>query len=162
MTIRHWIFKSEPSSYSYQDLRRDGVAEWDGVRNFQARNFLRDDIKLGHRVLFYHSNTEPPAVIGTAIVSRSGYPDHTALDPEAHHSDPRSTVEKPIWYMVDIKAEEQFRTPVTLSEMRGNPNLENMMLLRKGMRLSVQPVTLEEFLTICTMGRKTYKTSESL
>lgn len=161
MTTRHWIFKSEPSSYSYQDLIRDGTSEWDGVRNFQARNFLRDDIQLGDLVLFYHSNTQPPAVIGTASVSRSGYPDHTALDPEARHSDPRSTVEKPIWYMVDIKAKEQFRTPVTLSEMRDNPNLQNMLLLRRGIRLSVQPVTLEEFLTICAMGRKTNDTSPS-
>ena len=148
----YWLFKSEPTAYSYDHLVGDYIAEWDGVRNFQARNFLRDNIKVNDHVLFYHSNADPIAVVGTAIVVREGYPDHTALDPRSDHPDSKSTVENPIWYMVDIKADQYFDKPVTLQAMRNNPALKNMVLLRKGMRLSIQPVTQEEFETICGMG----------
>ena len=154
MANRTWLFKSEPGAYSYDDLVNDGVAEWDGVRNFQARNFLRDDIKPYDRVLFYHSNVKPPAVIGTATVVRSGYPDNTAWDPESDHPDPKSTMENPLWYMVDIKADKSFDNPVTLQEIRDNPVLQDMVLLRKGMRLSIQPVTKDQFETICGMGKR--------
>ena len=155
MANRTWLFKSEPGAYSYDDLVNDGVAEWDGVRNFQARNFLRDDIKPHDRVLFYHSNVKPPAVIGTATVVRSGYPDNTAWDPESDHPDPKSTPDNPIWYMVDIKADECFAEPVTLDIIRNTPELSDMLLIRRGMRLSVQPVTKKEFDLICQMGKKT-------
>ena len=103
---RYWLFKSEPSSYSFSDLMGEEyqTAEWDGVRNYQARNFLRDEVKVGDGVLFYHSNVKPPAVVGTAVVVRDGYPDDTAWDPDSEHPDPKST-EKPIWFMVDIKGE---------------------------------------------------------
>jgi predicted RNA-binding protein with PUA-like domain len=153
MPRRYWLFKSEPSAYSYDDLVRDGVAEWDGVRNFQARNLLRDEIKAGDGVLFYHSSTSPLAVVGTATVVRGGYPDHTAWDPRSDHPDPKSTPEKPLWYMVDIKAERRFSHPVTLERMRRAPGLEQMMLLRQG-RLSVQPVKPEEWKTIVKMGAR--------
>jgi predicted RNA-binding protein with PUA-like domain len=153
MVYRHWLFKSEPGSYSYEDLFRDKIAEWDGVRNFQARNFLRDDIKVDDSVLFYHSNTVPTAVIGTALVVRDGYPDYTAWDKDSAHPDPKSTPANPIWYMVDLRAQEHFGKPVTLHAMRSNPLLKDMILLRKGMRLSVQPVTSEQFQIICEMGR---------
>ena len=156
MKTKRWLFKSEPGAYSYDDLVNDGVAEWDGVRNFQARNFLRDDIKPGDRVLFYHSNVKPPAVIGTATVVRSGYPDNTAWDPESEHPDPKSTPDNPIWYMVDIKADEKFAEPVTLVTIRNTPELSDMLLIRKGMRLSIQPVTAKEFDLICEMGKKPY------
>ena len=152
-TNRNWLFKSEPTAYSYDDLISDEVAEWDGVRNFQARNFLRDEIKVGDRVLFYHSNTKPPAAIGTAEVVREGYPDHTAWDTNSDHPDPKSTTDNPIWYMVDIVAFGKFRNPVTLEDIKSNPLLSDMLLVRRGMRLSVQPVTSEEFQTICEMGR---------
>lgn len=148
----HWLFKSEPGAYSYDDLIADEVAEWDGVRNYQARNFLRDDIKIGDLVLFYHSNTDPTAVIGTATVVRNGYPDHTAWDHLSDHPDSKSTPDHPIWYMVDIKAVTRFANPVTLLEMRNTPELADMMLLRKGMRLSIQPVTQSQFESICKMG----------
>ena len=154
MSSRYWLFKSEPGAYSFDDLIQDGDAEWDGVRNFQARNLLRDEIKEGDRVLFYHSSTDPTAVIGTAVVLREGYPDHTARDPKSTHPDPKSTPDNPIWFMVDIKADERLASPVTLQAMRGNPNLASMLLLRRGMRLSVQPVTPEEFEAVCDMGRK--------
>ena len=102
MAERYWVFKVEPSAYSFDDLVRDGVAEWDGVRNYQVRNWLRDDIKAGDGVLFYRSSTPPIGVVGTARVMRDGYPDHTAWDPTSAHPDPRSTPDKPVWYMVDI------------------------------------------------------------
>ena len=153
MPKRHWLFKSEPGAYSYDDLVRDGAAEWDGVRNYQARNLLRDEIKEGDGVLFYHSSAKPNAVIGTATVVRSGYPDHTAWDPKAAHPDPNSTPASPVWYMVDIEAAERFDRQVSMDEMRGNPALAGMMLLKRGMRLSVQPVTRQEFEAVCAMGR---------
>jgi predicted RNA-binding protein with PUA-like domain len=153
MPRRYWLLKSEPSSYSYDDLVKDGVSEWDGVRNFQARNLLRDEIQEGDGVLFYHSSTKPMAVVGTGKVVRGGYPDHTAWDPKSDHPDPKSTPEKPLWYMVDISAEERFAHPVTLERMRLAPGLERMMLLRQG-RLSVQPVTEAEWAVVIEMGAR--------
>ena len=152
MARRYWLFKSEPGAYSYDDLVEDGVAEWDGVRNYQARNMLRDDIKEGDGVLFYHSSSKPLAVVGTATVVRSGYPDFTAWDPKSEHPDPKSTPENPIWYMVDIKADQRFVRPVTLEMMKAVPELKDMMLLRRGMRLSIQTVTPKEWETVVEMG----------
>ena len=151
MARRYWLFKSEPSAYSFDDLVADGVAEWDGIRNYQARNLLRDEVQEGDGVLFYHSNAKPMAVVGTATVVRNGYPDHTAWDPGSEHPDPKSTPEKPLWFMVDIKAEQRFAHPVTMEEMRHAPGLEQMTLLRQG-RLSVQPVAAEEWESVLDMG----------
>ena len=150
---RYWLLKSEPSSYSYADLQGEEgkTAEWDGVRNYQARNLLRDEIKVGDGVLFYHSSTKPQAVIGTAVVFREGYPDYTAWDPSSDHPDPKSTPAKPIWYMVDIKAEREFKRQVTLAEIRDTPGLERMVLVNRS-RLSVQPVRPEEWEIIVAMG----------
>ena len=153
MARRYWLFKSEPSAYSFDDLVADGVAEWDGIRNYQARNLLRDEVQEGDGVLFYHSNAKPMAVVGTATVVRGGYPDHTAWDPGSEHPDPKSTPEKPLWFMVDIKAEQRFAHPVTMEEMRRAPGLEQMTLLRQG-RLSVQPVAAEEWESVLDMGSK--------
>ena len=121
------------------------------MRNYQARNLLRDEIKEGDGVLFYHSSSKPMSVVGTATVVRKSYPDFTAWDPASEHPDPKSTPENPIWYMVDIQAVERFSTPVTLEEMRTVPQLTGMMLLRQG-RLSVQPVSEGEWETICRLG----------
>ncbi len=153
MARRYWLFKSEPSAYSFDDLVADGVAEWDGIRNYQARNLLRDEVQEGDGVLFYHSNAKPMAVVGTATVVRGGYPDHTAWDPGSEHPDPKSTPEKPLWFMVDIKAEQRFAHPVTMEQLRRTPGLEQMTLLRQG-RLSVQPVTAEEWESVLDMGSK--------
>ncbi len=150
---RYWLFKSEPGAYCFDDLVDDGVAEWDGVRNFQSRNFLRDEIQEGDGVLFYHSSSKPLAVIGTATVGRSGYPDHTAQDPASDHPDPKSTPANPIWYMVDIRAAERFAEPVTLDSIKATPQLAEMMLIRRGARLSVQPVSEQEWEVIRQMGR---------
>ncbi len=142
----HWLFKSEPTCFSLEDLKNlpDATEHWDGVRNYQARNFLRDQIKLGDRVFFYHSNTAEPAIVGIAQVVREGYPDWTAFDPENDHFDPRSAPEKPIWYMVDVRFVRVLPRPITLAELRGIPALAGMALLNRS-RLSVQPVREEEW-----------------
>ena len=152
MTERYWVFKSEPNAYSFDDLMRDKVAEWDGTRNFQVRNWLQNDIKVGDGVLFYHSTTPPIGVAGAARVVRDGYPDHTAWDPMSAHPDPRSTPDKPIWYMVDIAPERKFEQIVTLDEMRTAPELRDMMLLKRGNRFSITPVTKEEFEAVIRLG----------
>lgn len=150
---RRWLFKSEPSAFSLQDLasRPDATEHWDGVRNFQARNFLRDEIKAGDLVLFYHSNIPEPAVVGIATVVKEGYPDWTAFDPQSKYFDPRSTPEKPLWYMVDVRFVRELPRPVTLAELRGIPALSKMALLNRS-RLSVQPVTPEEWREIMRLA----------
>ena len=153
MPRRYWLFKSEPSAYSFDDLVKEGVAEWDGVRNFQARNYLKSEIQEGDGVLFYHSSLKPMAVVGTARVVRAGYPDHTAWDLTSDHPDAKSTAEKPIWYMVDIAPAERFSRLVTLEEMRREPRFAKMILLQRGMRLSVQPVAEEEWEVVRELGR---------
>ena len=139
---RYWLLKSEPSAYSFADLMTEPeqTAEWDGVRNYAARNYLRDEIKVGDGVLFYHSSTNPPAVIGTAVVTRGGYPDDTAWDPDSDHPDPKSTPENPIWYMVDIKGEVALEHPVTLADIKAAPGLEGISLVKRS-RLSVHPIS---------------------
>lgn len=151
---RYWLFKSEPSAYSWDDLVRDEVACWDGVRNFQARNLLRDDIKVGDQILFYHSNAQPMSVIGVAEVVKPGYPDHTAWDRTSDHPDEKSTPDNPIWYMVDIKPKAKFKRPVTLEELKVVPGLKDMMLTQRGSRLSVQPVSKPEFDIVVALGKK--------
>lgn len=148
--IRHWLFKSEPGTFSIADLAVSPKKTtcWDGVRNYQARNLLRDEIRKGDKVLFYHSSCEPAGVAGTAIVMRDGYPDFTALDKKSTYHDPKSTPENPIWYMVDIRLEQVFLELVTLQAIRERPELQDMVLLQKGSRLSVQPVSRAEFDTI--------------
>ena len=153
---KYWLLKSEPTGYSFSDLLNEPnqTAEWDGVRNYQARNFMRDEMKIGDGVLFYHSSTGSTAIIGTARVVREAYPDHTAWDSKSGHYDPKSTPDSPIWFMVDIQAEGELATPVTLKEAKGNPRLQNMMLVRRGMRLSIQPVNREEWEEIIALGSR--------
>lgn len=150
---RYWLFKTEPSCFSFDDLkRRHGKTEpWDGVRNYQARNYLRDQAREGDGVLFYHSNVPIPAVVGIAEIVKKGYPDLTALDPASEHFDPRSTPADPIWYRVDIRYVSGFRREVTLAEIRNNPALAGMMLVRRS-RLSIQPVSREEWNMIIALG----------
>jgi len=150
---QYWLMKSEPNAYSIDDLKRDDTTYWDGVRNYQARNFMRDDMKVGDKVIFYHSNTEPPAAVGVAEVIKESYPDFTAFDPNDLHFDPKSKEEKPTWYMVDIKFIEKFKRPVPLKEMKENPKLQNMKLVQRGNRLSVMPVSKDEFNEILRMSK---------
>jgi predicted RNA-binding protein with PUA-like domain len=146
-SVRYWLLKSEPTVFSIDDLASapKKTSSWEGVRNYQARNMLRDDFQKGDRVLFYHSSCAEPAVVGTATVAKAGYPDHSALDPKHHYYDEKSTAENPRWYMVDIKLEKKFARPVTLAELRKHMPLAEMLLLRKGSRLSVQPLKQSEF-----------------
>jgi predicted RNA-binding protein with PUA-like domain len=141
--MAYWLFKSEPTAYSFQDLlaEPDRTTGWDGVRNYQARNFLRDQVQVGDGVLFYHSSADPPSIAGIAEVVRAGHPDPTAFDPEAGHYDAKSDPANPTWYQVSIKAVQAVDPPIGLPELGTMPELAGMELLRKGSRLSVQPVT---------------------
>lgn len=149
----YWLIKSEPEVYSIDDLKRDGKTYWDGVRNFQARNFLRDSLKKGDKVLYYHSNAEPSGVAGIAEVAKEGYPDFTAWDKKDEHYDPKSSEVKPTWYAVDVKFVEKFKTFVPLEALKANPSLKTMMVIQRGSRLSVQPVDKAHFEAVCKMGR---------
>jgi predicted RNA-binding protein with PUA-like domain len=142
--MRYWLMKSEPGSYSIEDLERDGVTHWNSVRNFQARNLMRDDMKPGDRVLFYHSSADPTGVAGIAEVTRDGYPDTTAHDPDDPYYDPKSTPDEPRWYMVDIRFVEKFRRVLPLQLMKQTPALDGMLVTGQS-RLSVQPVEKKHF-----------------
>ena len=144
---RYWLVKSEPGSYSIADLERDGKTGWEGVRNFQARNFMRDEMQVGDEVLFYHSSADPPGVAGLARVSRTRLPDPSALEPASDYYDPKATPEDPRWYMMEVEFVQRFPRLVPLDELRQTPGLEKMLVINKS-RLSVQPVTEEEFLIV--------------
>ena len=151
---RHWLVKSEPEVFSFDDLLAapKRTTHWDGVRNYTARNFMRDGMKKGDLVLFHHSGAEPPAVVGIAEVVREAYPDHTQFDPKEDHFDPKADPESPTWMMVDVRAREAFRRPVPLAELKGDPRLAGLELLKRGSRLSVQPVSREHFEIVRELG----------
>ncbi|HKK33469.1 MAG TPA: EVE domain-containing protein [Desulfomicrobiaceae bacterium] len=153
---RYWLVKSEPGAFSIMDLAAapDQRTSWDGVRNYQARNFMRDDMRIGDEVLFYHSRTSP-GVVGVARVVREAYPDHTAFDENDPHYDPGSDPATPRWYMVDIRLVRMFDHAVSLKTLRGIPELQAMTLLKKGNRLSVMPVREEEFSLIVDLATQT-------
>lgn len=142
--MRYWLMKSEPDAYSLDDLERDGTTHWDGVRNYQARNLMRDEMSVGDRVLFYHSNAKPPGVVGIAEVASEAYPDHTAVDPGETYFDPTSDPDDPRWFMVDVRFVERLPRMVSLPELKTYPELQEMVLLNRS-RLSVQPVTEAEY-----------------
>ena len=152
--MQHWLVKSEPVKYSWEKFNKDGHTFWDGVRNYQARNMLRNEIAVGDGVLFYHSSADPPAVAGTARVVRGGYPDPTQFDPRDKHFDRESLRDDPRWYAIDIKFESKFTREVTLPELRDASALAEMELLRRGNRLSVQRVTAGQWKQILKMGAK--------
>lgn len=153
MGRNHWLLKTEPGCYSIDDLagEPDQTTCWSGVRNYQARNYIRDGMAEGDLALFYHSVTDPSAV-GVASIVRAAYPDPTGWDPQDGHFDPKSTPERPLWYAVDVRFLRRFPRPVPLGVMRGVPALAGMELLRKGSRLSVMPVTQAEFEAVCRLG----------
>jgi len=144
--------KSEPDVYSIDDLKRDKKTHWDGVRNFQARNFMKNEMKKGDKVIFYHSNADPSGAAGIAEVVKEAYADHTQFDPEDPHYFPSADPDKPVWYMVDIKFVKKFKNFVPLSDIKKNPKLKNMRLVQRGNRLSVMPVEKKEFDEIVKMG----------
>ncbi|MFI2811866.1 MULTISPECIES: EVE domain-containing protein [Microbulbifer] len=152
--MNYWLFKSEPDEYSLQDLAAepDRTGRWDGIRNYQARNFLRDRVREGDGVLFYHSACRVPAVVGTAVVVREAYPDPAQFDPESAYFDPKATQEKPRWFCVDIRWQGEFARPVPLATIKADPDLQEMVLVKQG-RLSVQPVAAGEWRHLLRMGR---------
>lgn len=151
--MTYWLFKSEPNCYSIDDLKRDDVEHWDGIRNYQARNMLRDDVKLGDKVLFYHSSCAEPAVVGLCEVVKESYPDHTAFDPTSEHPDPKSDPENPRWFMVDVKFEAKFKNPLSLKQMKEMTEFSGMRLLQRGNRLSLFPVDKKHFDLVCDLAQ---------
>ena len=147
---RFWLFKSEPNVYSIQDLaaEKGKRTTWEGVRNYQVRNMLRDDIKKGDRILFYHSRISPMNIAGTAEVVKDGYPDHFAFDPQHKYFDAKCDTENPRWYMVDVKLLQIFKTPVTRDELREDKVTSGMQVMSKGSRLSITPVTEAEWKSV--------------
>lgn len=156
MPRRYWLMKTEPDCFSIDHLAGSpgGVAAWDGVRNYQSRNYLRDEIRAGDGVLFYHSGPPVPGVAGLAEVVRGGYPDHTAQDPNGEHFDSKATPVNPIWYMVDVRFVEKFPEVIPLSKLKGTPGLEEMEVTRRGSRLSIQPVRKGEWEIVLKLARR--------
>ena len=150
----HWLVKSEPESYSIDDLARDKRTAWSGVRNFKARNFLRDEMKKGDRVLFYHSSADPPGVAGIARVAVEGYPDVTAFDRKSDYYDPKSDRAKPSWFVVDLEFVEKLPRLIPLAELKATKELAGMLVVQKVMRLSVQPVEKQHYDLVVRMARK--------
>lgn len=154
MAKKYWLMKCEPAAYTIADLKRDGTTSWEGVRNYQARNFMRDDMQEGDAVLFYASNAEPSGVTGLATIARAGYPDQFSWKKGHKYFDPASSKDAPLWYMVDVAFEEEFSGTVSLTTLKATPGLENMLVTRKGSRLSIQPVTKAEYAIVVRLGRQ--------
>lgn len=143
--MNYWLMKCEPDAYSIDDLERDKTCFWEGVRNYQARNFMRDQMKVGDLAFFYHSNAKPPGIVGLMRVVREGYPDFTAWEEGHKYFDPKASEDKPIWSMVDVAFVEKFPEMISLQELKEYPELADMWVLRKGQRLSIHPVEKKHF-----------------
>jgi predicted RNA-binding protein with PUA-like domain len=150
----YWLFKSEPTTFSIDDLilSPDQTTHWNGIRNYQVRNMLRDDVQVGDQVFFYHSNCTPPGIVGIMEVVTAGYPDFTALDKKSDYFDPKSSAQKPIWYMVDVRFVKKFKKIISLDEIKNHPGLQDMLIVRKGNRLSITPVTADEWKILVGLG----------
>jgi predicted RNA-binding protein with PUA-like domain len=151
---KFWLMKVEPSAYTIDRLERDKTTGWEGVRNYQARNFLRDEMQVGDGVLFYASNATPSGVTGLATITKAGYPDHTAWTKGHHYFDPETKQDAPTWFMVDLGFVERFPGIVSLDMLKKTPGLEKMVVVQKGSRLSVQPVTKGEYDIVVRLGRQ--------
>jgi len=154
MPKKYWLMKCEPEAYTIERLEKDGTCGWEGVRNYQARNFMRDQMQVGDGVLFYASNADPSGVTGLAEIGRAGYPDPFAFKKGHHYYDEASSKDAPIWYTVDIGYVETFPSIVPLETLKATRGLENMVVTRKGSRLSVQPVTKSEYDIVVRLGRQ--------
>jgi len=154
--MNYWLMKSEPNAYSIDDLMNqpNKTDHWDGIRNYQVRNMMRDEMKRGDLAFFYHSNCKPPGIVGIVTIAKQGYPDFTAFDPEDMHYDPKSDPDNPRWMMVDVKFKKKFKRLISLDELRSNPLLKEMLLLRKGSRLSITPLTKKEWEAIVAMAQE--------
>ncbi|AWB66504.1 EVE domain-containing protein [Saccharobesus litoralis] len=150
MSRQYWLMKSEPDAFSIDDLaaKPEQTEHWDGVRNYQARNMMRDQMQMGDRIFFYHSACKVPAIVGLAEVASQAYPDHTAFDPESKYFDDKSDPQNPRWWMVDVKFVEKFTQPISLKTLKAMPELEQLALVKRGCRLSIMPVAELEWLAI--------------
>ncbi|MBS0287207.1 MAG: EVE domain-containing protein [Proteobacteria bacterium] len=152
-TPGYWLMKSEPDTFSIDDLlkAKNQTSPWDGVRNYQARNYIRDEMKIGDLAFFYHSSCKVPGIVGLVEIVKSAYPDHTALEPKSPYYDPKSSAQNPRWYMVDVKFKQKYDEPLSLEVLKMNPKLKGFKLLNRGNRLSILPVSLQEWKTIQAM-----------
>lgn len=148
-----WLMKSEPSTFSIDDLAKsqNKISPWDGVRNYKARNYIKDDMKIGDEAFFYHSSCKVPAIVGLVEIVSAAYPDPSALDKRSPYYDPKSSTQTPRWFMVDVRFKQKFNMPIPLIDLKQNPKLKGFTLLKKGNRLSIMPVTSQEWQTILTM-----------
>lgn len=151
--MNHWLMKSEPDTFGIDDLRArpEQIEHWDGVRNYQARNMMRDQMRAGDQVFFYHSNCSEPGIVGIAEIVREAYPDFTAFDPDDKHFDPKSDPDKPTWFMVDVRFVRKFKHTISLRELKAMPELAELALVRRGNRLSIMPVTAEQWQLIIAL-----------
>ncbi|MDC0036632.1 EVE domain-containing protein [bacterium] len=149
----YWLMKTEPTTYSIDDLQREGKTPWEGVRNYQARNFMRDTMRIGDKVLFYHSNATPPGVVGLAEVCSESYPDHFALNPDSTYFDPKSSEEKPIWMMVDVRFVAKFASIISLETLKSHLECADMKVVQKGSRLSIQPVSETDYNFVVSLAK---------
>ncbi len=149
--MAYWLMKSEPAMFGIDDLKRVGIDAWDGVRNYQARNMIRDQMQIGDQAFFYHSNTKPPGIVGIMHIESRGYPDPTAFDPASKYYDPNSQPEQPRWYLVDVRYQRHLRRLIPLNELRRYPELTDLPLVHKGNRLSIMPVTEAQWRFILTL-----------
>lgn len=152
--MKYWLMKSEPDVFSIDTLKKQKKSLWDGVRNYQARNFMMKDMQVGDKILFYHSNATPPGIAGLAEVIKEAVPDPTALDKKSKYYDEKSTKEKPRWFCVEVKFKKKFKNFISLDTLRDTKSLSTMLVLKKGQRLSIQPVTKKEYDIVCKMGSK--------
>jgi len=152
--MQYWLMKSEPETYGIDDLERFGVDHWDGIRNYQARNFIRDEMRVGDQAFFYHSNCEEPGIVGLMEIASEAYPDHTAFDPEDPHFDDKSDPDDPRWLMVDVKFVRKLKRTISLRELKTYKTLANMRLVQKGNRLSIMPLTKKEWDFILKLENK--------
>jgi predicted RNA-binding protein with PUA-like domain len=149
--MNYWLMKSEPDVYGIDDLERDGCEMWDSIRNYQARNMMRDDMRIGDEVFFYHSSCKEPGIAGIARVASEPYPDPTQFDPDSRYFDSRSSEKNPRWMLVDVEFIRKLRKPITLVEIKAHPGLADMLLTRRGNRLSIMPVSKEHWDLVLTL-----------
>lgn len=152
--MNYWLFKSEPETFSIDALKQAAkqTTHWEGVRNYQARNMMRDDMGVGDKAFFYHSNCTPPGIVGVMEIVKTGYPDYSAWDPKSKYFDPKSLPNKPLWFMVDVRFVKKFKRIITLGELKKHPALKNMLVTRKGNRLSITPITKDEWEIVLKMS----------
>ena len=153
MAKKYWLMKSEPDTYSIENLKKDGATWWEGVRNYQARNYMSVEMAVGDEVLFYHSSCEPPGVAGLALISKSAEPDASQFNKKSDFFDPKATIQKPNWFCTQIKYNSKFKNYVTLEQIRKDQNLQDMIVIKKGSRLSIQPVSEKDFKYVLSLGQ---------